>query len=403
MDALRGLGRLGHSPVRFGRWLVVGQLSLAVLLVALAHTLGREFDHTLAAYPGFERTSVLTATFNPAGAGYDEAAKLLLYDRIEQVAREVPGVERVGLASSGVLRGSRSNSGINVRNPSAKVRQAHYQQDTIRAGYLETIGATLLRGRFLAENDRRDVPNATVITAAFAREVFGDLDPIGERFGFDTQPGKDDWTVVGVFGDLRVNGIREAPPAMFFVPQPQNRAKLGVVAVRFRGDRDAMQKQLRDALAKADPGLVYSGWSTLEQRVRGNLQDSRATVQLATVCAGAALLLASLGAGAQLAYLVVLRRREFALRSAIGAGPGEILRGVLKEAARLGAIGTLLGLVLVGALPSWRAVAGWLPERPGWMAALVAGAIGIAVTVVAGWIPARRAARANPLELLRRE
>lgn len=403
MDALRGLGRAGRSPVRFGRWLVVAQLSLAVLLVALAHTLGREFDRTLAADPGFERTTVLTATFNPAGAGYDEAAKLLLYDRIEQVVRGMPGVERAGLASSGVLRGSRSNSGLNLRNPDARVRQGHYQQDTVRAGYLETIGATLLRGRFLTDADRRDAPYAAVITAAFAREVFGELDPLGERFGFDTRPGKDDWIVVGVIGDLRVNGIRETAPAMFFVPQPQSHSKLGALAVRFRGDREAMQKALRAALAKSDPGLVFSGWSTLEERVRGNLRESRSMVQLATVCAGGALLLASLGAGAQLAYLVVLRRREFALRSAIGAGPAAILRGVLQEATRLGTIGAVLGLVLVGSLPSWRAVAGWLPERPGWSAALLAAAVGVLVTVLAGWVPARRAARANPLELLKRE
>lgn len=402
LNALSGHRGLGRAPVRFGRILVVVQFAMAVVLVAVAAALGTELQRVTSADSGFERDHVVTALFDASSAGYDADATLPLVERLRQVALGVPGVARVSFASSGILTGSQSASGIHVRDPQARVQQGHYQHDSVLPGYFGVIGAPVLLGRDFAASDKAGGLRVAIVNQAFVRDIFGPRNPLGQSFGFSAQPSKEDWTIVGVVSDVRVNGMRKLAPPMFYTPAIQWVAEIPeFMAIRFDGPEATVQESLRSALARAEPGLVLVSWKTLKQRIDDDLSGDLATTRLAAIFGACAVLLAGAGVAGSLGYLVILRQRELALRMAIGAAPGQIFRRVLGDAFCLGALGSAVGVTLVCLLPLLPIVKGVLSAESGIGPALAAAAIALLAALVAGSIPARRAARIDPIQMLK--
>ena len=404
LAALSGHGGLGRAPIRMGRMLVVAQFAIAVTVVALATALGTGLRRVLDADPGFARDQVETALLNPADAGYDLQAVIPMMERLREAALRVPGVAAVGFSSNGILAGSQSSSGIFVRNPKARVPRGQYQHDSVSPGFLDVAGIPLLRGRGIRDSDQPGTQRVVVVNTAFAREVFGGLDPIGQSFGFDAKSTKDDWTVVGIVADVRENGLLDPAPALFYTPlaQWQDRGP-GFVAVRFAGAEPALRKGLREAFARAEPGLVVADWNSLRGRMVSDLRTPLVTARLEGLFGGCALLLAASGIVGALGYLVILRQREIALRLAIGASPGMLLRGVLGDSVRLSALGCVIGTGVVLLLPLLPAVKAVLVEQPGFGSALAAALVAVAAALAAGLIPARRAARIDPNLMLKAE
>jgi predicted permease len=404
LRALSGNRGLGRAPVRLGRTLVVVQFTLAVALVAVAAALGGELQRLLAADPGFAREQVMTAIFDPASAGYKAEAVLGLAERLRTTLLGVPGVKAVSFSSTGILAGSRSSSGVYFHGPGVARRQWLLQHDSVLPGYFAVVGVPLVLGHDIAEADGAHGQRTAVINATLAREVFHDANSIGQTFSFDPEPSKEDWTIVGVIGDGHINGVRERVPPMFYLSAAQwDGATLSFLAVRFTGPEAAVQANLRAALARAEPGLVFASWKTLERRIADDVSGDLATTKLAGIFSACAIVLAGAGVAGSLGYLVVLRQRELALRMAIGAASGQVLRSVLLDALRLGALGGAIGLALVWLIPKVPAVRALLHEPPGLVPACVAVAIALATALVAGWIPARRAAQIDPLLLLKSE
>lgn len=404
LAALAGHGGLHGAAGRIGRMLVAAQLALAVVLVAVAATLGREIVRTLAADPGFARETVLTASFDAKSAGYEPAQAAVLVDRIDAALRGVPGVADVGFAACGILAGNQSRSALTFRHPDSRIHGDHIQGDVVRPGYFAATGMTLLVGRDFAAGDRADTPPVAVINATLARRAFGDADPIGQRFGFGATPSDDDFTVVGVVADAKLNDVRDGAPAMFFrcaaqaTDQPPR-----FVAVRIAAPAEVIQPMIKAALSRTEPGLPFRSWRTLEQRLVEGLGPARAATGIATTLAAIAIILASAGVAASLGYLVTLRRRELALRIALGADPREIRRAVLIDALKLGLVGAGVGLALVWLLPFIPSVGERLPARPDMLVGAIAAATGLGATLAAAWSPARRAGRAELLLLLKQE
>lgn len=404
LNALSGNRGLGRAPVRFGRMLVVAQFGVAVALVALATALGEELQRSLSLDPGFAREQVITAVFDPASAGYDKTAFAPLIQRMQAAALGVPGVKAASFSSSGILAGSKSVTAVRVRHPRARQAQGHFQQDIVLPGYFGVIGTQLLAGRDLAESDTEKSQRVAVVNAAFVREVFGDLDPVGQSFGFDLQPSPQDLVVVGVVADVHANGVRESVPAMFYTAATQrNGVALHFMAVRFEGPEAAVRTGLRTALARSEPGLFLTNWKTLQTRMLDDLSGDVATTQLAAIFGGCAILLAGAGVAGSLGYLVVLRQRELALRMAIGAEPGRVLRSVLADALWLSVTGSALGLLAVWLVPMIPFVSALLYARPGLGPAALAALIALVTALIAGWFPARRAARIDPILMLKAE
>ena len=404
LQALAGLKGLGQAPVRLSRLLVIAQFALAIALVAVATSLGEEVQRSLAADPGFEREQVITAPFDPESAGYGAKDVPGLLERMRSIALAVPGVKTVGFAGNGILTGSRSTSGIFVRHPQALQKVGEYQHDSVQPGFLRVVGIPVLAGRDFNTGDQAESQPVAIVSASFAREVFGQLDPVGQSFGFDLNPSPRDWTIVGVVPDVHTNGVRDRAPAIFYLPLGQGGFEdAHFMAVRFDGPAAAVQAGLRAALARGEPGLVLGTWKTFGERMTDDLSGDFATTHLAAIFGGCAIVLAGAGVAASLGYLVVLRQRELALRMAIGASPSRVLRSVLGDSLRTTIWGGALGLAVVWLVPFLPAVKGVLHGRPGILPALVATAVALAAAVVAAWFPARRAARIDPVLMLKAE
>jgi len=391
----------GGYPQRIGRGLVVMQLALAMMLVASSFSLGREISNVLERDPGFSQTQVLTARFDSRTAGYENEQLPALHQRLRDTVQGVAGVEQVGMSACGILAGSMSTSGIFPRGEGLEDRAGHYQQDIVDTDYLQTVGLKMKKGRWFESTDTEDSPPVAVVSEAFAKAIWGDVDVLGRRFGYGYTAGEEDMTVGGIVADADINRTRESATKIFFTPASQTPAPLGYLAARVKGPADVVRSRLREALAEVEPGLVFSGWRTLEERRKDGLRSEIASARLSNIIASLAMLLAVLGVGGTLAHLVTLRQRELAVRVALGAAPGQLMRGVLGEGLRLGLWGVFGGAVLLGLIALGLPLIGRWISSPGWGVGIAAAACGVLAAVFGGWLPARRAARVDPQVILR--
>ncbi|WP_415909305.1 ABC transporter permease [Oleiharenicola sp. Vm1] len=397
----RHLGAGG--TLRLGRTLIVAQLALSVMLISVAGALAFDLRRVLAEAPGYDRAALVQTFFDLRGAGIPEERQPALLARLRATAHELPQVREVAFAASGALSGSRSASGVYFRGEVAHQPRENIQHESVDENYFTTMGMTLVRGRGFTAHDVAGRPNVAVISERLAREVFGDADPIGRRFGFGETADAEDREIVGIVSDARVNGVREAPPAMFYDPLPQWRATAGCLVVRVAGDAAAAREALKKKISAAEPGVLFNRWTTLEERAQRWVRNDVATVRLTAGFGVLATLLAVIGVLGALGYLVASRSREIAVRLAIGAEPGRVWRDVLRDAATLGLLGAAIGVGLSLLLP--RVLGSWMMVglRADGAAIALAAVAGLLAAVIGGLLPARRAAKVDPLALLRAE
>lgn len=394
----------GRGTLRVGRALIVVQLAVSVLMVAVAASLARDFQRVMQTDLGYARTSVISTFFDLRGAGFAFAQDEAVTARLREAARQLPQVRAIGFAASGALSRSRSASGAYFRGKNVLlVQNSNLQHEYIDEGYFEAMGMTLLRGRGITAADVEGKPKIAIINQRLAREAFGDADPIGQRYGFGQTADAEDFEIVGVVSDARLNGVREAPVAMSFLPYRQIQVPPGCLVVRVEGDATAVREQLRQAVSAAEPAVMFSSWLTIEERVQRWMRNDLAAVRLTAGFSLLATLLAVIGVLGTLGYLVASRSREIAVRLAIGAEPGRVWRDLVRDALRLGLAGAGLGLVLsfgVLQLLGSKMMSGLQVD---WLALAVALVAGIGAAVLGGLLPARRAARVDPLALLKAE
>lgn len=394
----------GRGTLRVGRTLVVIQLAVSVLMVAVAAALARDFSRAIQADLGYARTSVISTFFDPRGAGFTPAQDEAVTTHLREAALKLPQVRAVGFAASGALSRSRSASGVYFRGQDVRVAQnSSLQHEYIDEGYFPALGMTLLRGRAFTPEDRNGRPRVAIINQLLARQVFGDASPIGQRYGFGKTPDKDDFEIVGVVSDARLNGVRDEPVAMSFVPYRQLEVAPACLVVRVEGDATAVREQLRQAVSAAEPAMTFSSWLTIEERVQRWMRNDLVAVRLTAGFSVLATLLAVIGVLGTLGYLVASRSREIAVRLAIGAEPGRVWRELVEDALRLGLTGASLGAALSVVLFYAMGAKMMTGLRLDWLALVVAALAGVLAAVLGGLLPARRAARVDPLALLKAE
>jgi len=394
----------GRGTLRLGRALIVVQLAASVLMVAVAASLARDFQRAIQTDLGYARTSVITTFFDVRGAGFSFEQDEVVTARLRAAALELPQVRAVGFATSGALSRSRSASGVYFRGPDVRLAQnSSLQHESIDEGYLDAMGMTLLQGRAFTAGDREGKPKVAIINQRLAREVFGDANPLGRRYGFGLTPDNDDWEIVGVVADSRVNGVRDEPAPMSFVPYRQFQTAPGCLVVRVEGDAAGVRDQLRKAVAAAEPTLMFSSWLTIEERVQRWMRNDLAAVRLTAGFGILATLLAVIGVLGTLGHLVASRSREIAVRLAIGAEPGRVWRELVRDALRLGLAGAGLGLALSLGLLYGLGAKMMTGLHVDWLALAAAVGAGVLAAVIGGLLPARRAAKVDPLTLLKAE
>jgi putative ABC transport system permease protein len=404
-------GILAGRSQRMRSGLVIGQVALAMMLLAGAGLLLRSFQQLRRVDPGFRSDNVLTFRLTlPDGAYKDEdGTRVSFYDRLIGGLSALPGVRSAGAVMRAPLTGANFNLSFKVegRPPLPPAQQPSMQIRVATADYFRTMGIPVQRGRGLDPRDVDGAPQVVVISEAAARRHFPGEDPLGKFIvlGWGRGEGKPKvgGEVVGIVGDVKDQGLAEEKPAELYVPYAQVPIQTMDVVLRTQVAPRALVPAVEKVVRDLDPELPLARIATLDEVVARSISEPRFYMVLLGAFAAMAVFLAALGIFGVLSYSVVQRSREIGIRVALGAHPGDVLRMVLGHAASLALIGVLAGLA--GALALSRVIGSLLfelsPTDPltlGSMAVLLGS-----VALVASYLPARRATRVDPLIALRSE
>lgn len=390
--------------------LVVAQLAVALMLLTGAGLLVHSFAKALGVDPGFNPRGAVTARIViPAAHRATAEAAAGLQERLLRTLRELPGVSSAAVAFSTPFQGGLPINAFTLEEdtlPAGSPQPGAFRVQ-VTPGYLETLGLRLLEGRFFEEADRDPRRQGFVVDESFAKKFFPTGSALGGRFAFGRRPEKpEDWpTIIGVVRDLPHNGVEEKSGNPFIYQVIPRDARPGGLTLFVRTSRTAeeLMPTLRAGVRALDPTIFLYDAGTMEQAVGGSFDQRRAVMLLLAAFAGLALFLAALGIYGVLAYEVAQRTREIGVRGAIGATPGQIVGLILRQG--LAKTGLGLGLGLVGAFLVSRSMTSLLfgvtPTEP-----VVYGVVAVvllAVALLASYLPARRAARIDPLVALRDE
>jgi putative ABC transport system permease protein len=405
-DALRQGGRAGVGGGRAltRDALVVGQVAAALVLLVGAGLMLRTLANLRATDVGFRTDGLLTMRTTLPPAKYpDAAARLAFYERVLAEVRQLPGVRSAGYVSMLPFLSQGNTSGYRIEG-----RAVESGQDALfRAGtnnYLKTLGVQLVEGRLPDERDGPDAPLIVVVNETFARRYWANQSALGHRVSFSGPDGP--WrTIVGVVKDVRERGYDlEMKPGVYVTYAGLGNAWIPEnLAIRADGDLPGLADAVRRVIAGVDPEQPVAAVRSMEEIIDLNVVGRRQQTLLLTTFAALALLLASVGLYGVLSYAVTRRRREIGVRLALGASRSDVVRLVVGHGLALTGIGLALGLVAAWAVT--RAVSSLLyGVQPTDLVTftIVVGLL-TAVAVAACGVPAMRAARLDPMNVLRQE
>ena len=409
-------GRTGAGAVRdrLRTAVIIGELALALVLLVGAGLLIRSGIALQRVSPGFNPSNVLAARLSLPAADYSDPARVLqTFEQVVDAAKSVPGVRSAALTSQVPMGAGGNGNGLIPEGMAFDIRNSVQSRlRIVTPGYFDTMGIPILRGRALGTGDRRGALKVMVISETAAQALFPGKDPIGRRVAC-CEPGPDgkspDYkTVVGVAGDVRWRGPGEPPSPEFYLPASQIPGvawdwiqRTLYVAVRTSGDPASATNALRAAVAPIAPGVPLFDIRTMETRIGASLQTARFNTMLLTILGGIGVVLSVVGIYGVIAYFVTRRTREIGVRMALGASRRDVIALVVRQAAWPVGIGIGVGLLM--SVGTTRLLSNQLfgvaPGDP-LTFALVAATLG-AVALLASFVPAARAAAADPTTSLR--
>jgi predicted permease len=414
--ALSESGR-GSGGARFGlgKALVMAQVALSLLLLVGAGLFVRTLANLRSVEMGFRTENVLLFSADPRMLGYDGWRIADLYQRLLERLKNIPGAQHVSLSRDGLLSRSGYRSSVYVpgrapregENPSTSDKSFspnHSHLHNVGPDYFATVGLPILRGRGFTEQDNESAPAVAVISETFARYYFGAEDPIGKRFGRSPEE-SDRIEIVGVVKDTKYNSLRQQTLRTFYVPYLQNPGswRETTFLIRVAGDPKRIIPAVREAAQMVEPRLPIYNVKTLAEQVDASIVQERLIGALSGFFGLLALALAAIGLYGLMAYSVVQRTHEIGIRMALGARAGDVLKLVIRQGMLLVALGAAAGLV--AAFNLTRLVSNQLfgvrANDPFTFASVLL--LLAAVALAACWIPARRAAKVDPLTALRHD
>lgn len=417
MDLTSALKEKAEGTKRRGRVglasaLVVSQVALSMVLLAGAGLFARSLMKLQREEVGFNRDNLLLAQVDPRLAGYKPAELGTLYRNLADRLNSVPGVQRATLVSYTPMSGTSTSSNVTVVGYEAKDNEDLVVQDMlIGPGYGESLGAQLLLGREIDQRDTESGAKVAVVNQAFADYFFHGQNPIGRQFHFgdedeDAKEKPELIEIVGVLGNVKYDSAREKAERMVLRPIAQAVGPTTFNAnwqIRTNGDPASLAPAIRQAISQVDARLPVYSVGTMEEQVQGTLRQEKLIAQLVSFFGLLALLLASIGLYGLMAHGVVRRTREIGIRMALGAERSMIIWMVLRETMVLVLLGIAIGVP--AAIGASRLIASQLfgtnPSDPVTLA--LSGVLLTGVALLAGFLPARKASKVDPLIALRYE
>jgi predicted permease len=399
-------GTAGRAAQTLRHSFVVAQIALAFVLLAGAGLLAASLKRVMAVAPGFRPDHVLTGEVSLPGRDYPNTnAQLVFIDRLTAAMEHVPGVVAAGVANNVPLSGHSGKSAAAVvgyvQRPGESPR-GHYSYG-VGGDYFRAMGFTLLAGRSVSSEDSVRLARVCVVDADFARHYWPNSSPLGRRLfdGSSIGPAAQAFTVVGVVASVKQASLGdESAQGAVYYPYAFRADDHIFVALRTIVPPQSVAPTLKREVRQLDANLPVNNIKTMEERVDQSLQGRRSPALLAGIFSGIALLLTAIGSYGVLSYAVAQRRREIAVRMALGAQPEQIRAQFLGLALRLLAGGTLLGVA--GAWLTGRAMRALLFQAPPlpWGTLMGTAVLLLVVCLAACLVPARRAARISPMQTL---
>jgi len=399
IDSLRsGAGALpGRSRLRDA--LVALEVGLALVLLVLAGLFSTSFRHALAANPGFDVDRVLLTSLDLTSKGYNADRTRAFTDDLLRRLRETPGIAGASVSNSVLLDLHGLPTGVIAVagapfDPNAKIRYAYASP-----GHLQTLGMPLRAGEDLAPLDRTDLPVDAVINERMAQLYWPGVSPVGRKFIVnDTR-----YVVSGVVRDARYESVNEPPLPLAWLTLRSRPTGFPVLHVRTEGDPRLALGAIRQVVRQLDATLPLLEVRTLAQHVENNLIVQRIPAQMLAFLGPLALVLAAIGLYAIIAYALAQRTREIGVRLALGASPQRVVNLMVWQGLRTVLIGSAVGWLVALALGYLlqRQLVGVRFGEPAVYAGVPALLLGVAL--LACWLPARRAARVDPMVALRAE
>ncbi|OLB29500.1 MAG: multidrug ABC transporter substrate-binding protein [Acidobacteria bacterium] len=405
----------GHAGLR--KTLVVAQVALSLLLLIGAGLFLRSLKNLSNLGPGFPAERLVGFNIDPSLGGYIPERSKIYYQQLTNALSSVPGVESVGLASMRILENDEWDSSMTVEGytPAKPEDRAEPYMNQISPGYFATLGVPIVAGRDFRMTDDHEIkkgpedddwtPTTVMINEKFAKKFFPGRNPLGLHLGFGSDPGtRMDMEIIGIVKDIKYTNLRDEVPEQAYVPYMGSHF-LGSMTVYIRTavDPNLLMPAVRQKVRELDANLPIYGLRTTETQINNSLVTERMIASLSTVFGFLATMLAVIGLYGVMSYTVAQRTREIGIRMALGAEQGKVVWMVMREVLRLIGIGVVAGIP--AALALTRVVESQLFGLTGHDPRTL-GISTVALTVVAcaaGYIPALRASRLDPMKALRYE
>ncbi|HEX6049151.1 MAG TPA: ABC transporter permease [Gemmatimonadaceae bacterium] len=403
-DVLRAGGRVAAAG-RLRSILIVASVALALVLLVGAGLVGRSFDRLMRVDYGFRTEGVFTASLTVSSERYRERARrAAFYAEAARRLATAPGIRAVGFTNVAPFSGGSTAIRFSVvgRQPASADEFLSANWRSVTPGYFAAIGVPLKQGRLIADSDGEREPRVVVVTETMARRIWPGADPVGQQITLGGNAGPT-WTVIGVVGDIRDQLLQQDPEPMMYLSFQQVSWDTMWLLVRGTGDPLALAPVVRREVHAIDPLLPVANEQPLARLVSEIAAQPRFTALVFGLFASAALVLAVVGVYGIVAYGVTQRTRELGVRMALGATPSRIVRGVVRHGLGLAGFGIAMGIWAAYALSRFMQGILYAVAPTDLVTYLVVAALLLVCAAAASILPARGAARLDPVRALRDE
>jgi predicted permease len=407
----------GHGRLRNA--LVVTQVALSLLLLIGAGLFLRSLKNLSNLGPGFPAERLVGLNIDPSLNGYTPQRLNTFYQQLTDNLSSIPGVKSVAVASMRIMENDEWDSGLTAEGYAPTKPDDHPQafMNEIGPGYFATLAVPILAGRDFRLTDNRVIkranatddfdttPTTVIINEKFAQKFFAGRDPVGMHLGYGTDPGTHtDMEIIGVVKDIKYTNLRDEVPIQAYVPYMNDPYLSGMtIYVRTAGEPNQLMSSVRAKMRELDANVPIYAMRTMDEQISNSLSTERMIASLSTVFGFVATVLAIIGLYGVMSYSVAQRTREIGIRMALGAAQGKVIGMVMREVVTLIAIG--VGVGVPAALVLTRVVKSQLyglEAHDPWTLGLATGLLAM-VACAAGYVPALRASRVDPMKALRYE